>query len=174
MPRETTPLRGNLGERPTVIGFIKRFWSKVNRKGPNECWLWMGSCKENGYPQLGVGSITNGTRTMRMAHRLSWLIHFGEVPPKKYVLHHCDTPRCVNPNHLYLGGNAENARDAVNRNRIRHGVTHPHAKLNEKKVKRVRKMFAAGKNFSQIAAKMKVSPSTIQQVITGECWWRVK
>lgn len=173
MPRETVPLSGNLGERQGVVGFIVRFWSKVDRKEPNECWIWKGSFKENGYPQLGVGSITNGTRTMRMAHRLSWLIHFGEVPAGKFVLHHCDTPACVNPNHLYLGTNTDNMGDAARRDRIAHGVRHTYAKLNPEKVRRVRAMFKAGTNCNQIAEKMGVTSATIQQVIEGQTWRRV-
>lgn len=174
MPRETIPLRGNLGESNRVVGFIARFWSKVDRKVPNECWPWTGSFKENGYPQLGVGSLTNGTRTMRMAHRLSWLIHFGEVPKRKYILHHCDNPKCVNPNHLYLGGNSENMRDAAQRNRIAHGVRHAYAKLNPTKVRRIRKLFKSGKNCNQIASTIGVAYATIQQVIEGQTWRRVK
>lgn len=173
MPKETIPLKGNLGERSGVVGFISRFWSKVDKKAPNECWVWKGSFKENGYPQLGVGSITNGTRTMRMAHRLSWLIHFGEVPPKQFVLHHCDNPKCVNPNHLYLGNNADNMRDAANRNRICNGTRHSFAKLNPAKVRRIRKLFSKGKNCHQIAKSLGVASATIQQVIEGQTWRRV-
>lgn len=168
------PLRGNLGERPTVVGFIHRFWSKVDRLWPDECWNWKGSFKENGYPQMGVGSKTNGTRTMRMAHRLSWLIKNGELPPGKFVLHECDNKKCVNPNHLYLGTNLDNMRDAAKRNRISHGVRHTHAKLDPAKVRAIRKLFNSGINCNRIGKIFDVACATIRQVVTGQCWGRVK
>ena len=90
----------------------ERFWAKVNRLGPDDCWLWTGSRKGGkwGYGQLG-------SRDRRLApesaHRVSWEIHHGSIPDGMKVLHRCDNPPCVNPNHLFLGTLRDNTQDML-------------------------------------------------------------
>ncbi len=73
---------------------------------PNSgCWLWLGSVTQSGYGN----AWTNG-KNMR-AHRLSWMIHNGDIPKEMCVLHRCDTPACINPGHLFLGTQLENIKD---------------------------------------------------------------
>lgn len=85
---------------------LERFWAKVDTFG--ECWLWTAAKTEKGY-----GRIDN-----LRAHRLSAMIHFGMFDRRTLVLHHCDTPACVRPEHLYLGDAARNSRDMVERGRV--------------------------------------------------------
>lgn len=74
---------------------------------PNSgCWLWIASVNNDGYGFFGMGG-----RTMS-AHRASWILHRGAIPKGKYVLHKCDVRQCVNPDHLYLGTQFDNMRDA--------------------------------------------------------------
>jgi hypothetical protein len=75
------------------------------------CWLWEGVETRHGYGQIRH----NGPKIM--AHRASWLIHRGEIPPGLLVLHKCDTPACVNPDHLFLGTALDNGRDRVKKGR---------------------------------------------------------
>lgn len=78
------------------------------------CWIWTASTRPSGYGQMGVGYKTCH------AHRVSWKLHRGLIPKSLCVLHKCDTPACVNPEHLFLGTQKDNIQDAVKKGRL-HG-----------------------------------------------------
>lgn len=86
-----------------------RFWSRV-RKG-SACWEWVGARHTGGYGAISV----NGHQ--ERAHRVSWMIHHGEIPDGLWVLHRCDNPPCVNPAHLFVGSDADNLSDAIAKGR---------------------------------------------------------
>lgn len=87
----------------------ERFWKYV-KKTPT-CWIWIGKRHRQGYGELWV------KETMRLTHRLSWEIHYSKIPKGKHVLHKCDNPPCVNPDHLYLGDHYMNMKDMWDRGR---------------------------------------------------------
>lgn len=87
---------------------VHRFWSKVKQGPPDLCWEWQASRNNKGYGEIGRLSNELGRQ---YAHRISWCIHHGEIPPKAWVLHQCDNPACVNPHHLFLGNNSLNQKD---------------------------------------------------------------
>ena len=87
-----------------------RFWSKVDRSG--DCWEWMAYRLPKGYGTMRIANRRKG-----LAHRISWEIHFGPIPTGMHVLHKCDNPPCVNPDHLMLGTAADNIHDMVDKGR---------------------------------------------------------
>lgn len=89
---------------------IDRFFEKYTPVTESGCWLWDGATTK-GYGNLGINGKTH------LAHRLSWQIHFGEIPKGLLVCHKCDVPACVNPNHLFLGTVSDNAIDSVRKGR---------------------------------------------------------
>jgi HNH endonuclease len=101
-----------------------RFWAKVNRQ-PHGCWLWTGATAGH----MGYGTIGAGGGTKLVAHRLSWELHHRKpIPDGMLVCHHCDTPRCVRPDHLFLGTHDDNMLDAAVKGRkgFVGGATCPH------------------------------------------------
>jgi hypothetical protein len=98
-----------------LIGFIKRFLSKVDTSG--ECWVWRASLVRDGYGQFRIG------RTMYFAHRASYELFNGPILEGKIILHSCDNPRCIRPAHLSIGTYSDNINDAYRRGRMPpHGV----------------------------------------------------
>lgn len=93
----------------------KRFWGKVEKVPFTTCWLWTGST-DGRYGQFWVGPDRRGSRIK--AHRASWMMTHGFLSDDIYVLHKCDTPPCVRPDHLFLGGSKENMLDASAKGRL--------------------------------------------------------
>lgn len=94
-----------------------RFWKKVDKHGPihptlgTECWLWTGYQMPFGHGQLNVGD------KIVLTHRFSWELHHGPIPEGLSVLHHCDVPNCIRPDHLFLGTQKDNVQDAIQKGR---------------------------------------------------------
>lgn len=92
----------------------ERFWKKIDKSpSPGGCWLWVGPVNGGGYGAIGV----NGAPIL--AHRYSYQLCIGAIPNNLWVLHKCDTPRCCNPAHLFLGTAADNTADMMRKGRCR-------------------------------------------------------
>lgn len=145
---------------------VAKFWSRVRKlPGKRACWLWTGALlAHGGYGQLDV------TGTTRRAHIFSWEAHHGVVPAGLCVLHHCDNPPCVRPDHLYLGTQQDNARDAKKRKRMPHGEAHHAAKLTNVAVSALRTRYAEGASMRALAQDYEVTRSAVQQIVRGIRW----
>jgi hypothetical protein len=153
------------------------FWHFVNKT--EACWIWTGSTTPKGY-----GRIKLRGKTFR-AHRLSWMLHNGNIPNSMLVCHQCDNPLCVNPEHLFLGTPDDNMKDMVAKGRqakadthlsrtkpsaLRRGENHGRAKLSEHDVRTIRSLSAQGLPALQIAKRYGVSSSTIDRILKRETW----
>ena len=101
------------------IGTAERFWRKVEKGGVDDCWFWKASRHPKGYGRFRV--TIAGVNTMWRSHQVAWWLtngHWGGL----HVCHTCDNPPCCNPSHLFLGTNADNVRDRVEKNRTVYGA----------------------------------------------------
>lgn len=153
------------------IPFEVRFWKKVRKT--ESCWQWIGAKTGSGYGAIRTG--TKGTPQIG-AHVASWLINRGPIPDDLCVLHNCpdgDDPGCVNPAHLFLGTQADNARDKCNKGRWKGGAPSGErcgsARLSETQVKEI---FNIGNSVPhrELAKRYSVSHATIRNILHGITW----
>lgn len=135
----------------------------------DDCWIWQRSKDKDGY-----GYIKKDKKTHK-AHRISYEIHNGPVPEDKWVLHTCDNPSCVNPEHLWLGTAQENNDDMVAKGRQNHvgwaanGEKNPNSKLTQEDVDWIRANYKWGKG-PEFAEKFGVGAFMINRIVRGEAW----
>lgn len=145
---------------------IARFWSKVDRRGPDECWLWQASTQTSGYGQMNLGR-----GRVWLAHRFSFLVSRGNIPKGLFVCHTCDVRNCVNPGHLFLGTPADNAADMARKRRgkgcPRPGTSNPACKLSTDSVLSI---FFSTKTQRESAREHGVSQRLVQMIKSGKKW----
>jgi hypothetical protein len=129
------------------------------------CHLWTGHLDKDGY-----GQITVAKGVIRKPHRVRYEMTRGPIPNGLYVLHKCDTPACVNPDHLFLGTQKENIHDAAAKGRRAVGERHPGAKLRAIDVKRIRERLRAGHTQVAIAKDYGISQDTVSKIKLNRLW----
>jgi hypothetical protein len=157
--------------------FLDRFWSKVNKT--ENCWLWTGSKYKEGY-----GLIWDKPKIGR-AHRISYELAYGPIPEGLCIAHKCDTPSCVNPDHLFAATHAENMRDRDNKGRHAKGDRHgtkrqPHSihrgtmcrqhKLDEAQIIEIRQRADSGESMCSLSRRFNVSRRNIQFIAKRLSW----
>lgn len=148
----------------------QRFWAKVQRGSDDKCWTWTG-CKRAGYGVIGSNGRVQST------HRVSWILHYGEIPVGLFVCHTCDNPACVNPHHLFLGTHYDNMLDMKLKGRavyVRGQRVGGH-KLTEQQVLEIKALLNEG-HMSQrkIGRLYGVSGRTISYINAGKKWKHIK
>ena len=153
---------------------------------PTGCWLWDGGIDGNGY-----GAIRIGTHRRVSAHRLSYVLERGQIPDKLEVCHSCDVPRCIRPEHLFIGTRRDNCMDAARKGRlgiargehsgarlhperIARGERHGGAILTETEVISMRAMREGGATYRVIGSRFGVTTSAAYDVCSGRRWKHVK
>lgn len=158
--RSTSESKGHVRR----LGTMERFWAKADKRGPDECWEWVGRALKHGYGTFSVGGRAG---SMESASRFSYRVHNGEIPEGAMVRHRCDNPPCVNPSHLILGSHDDNMRDMAERERS--GTT----RLTAGDVIAIRKCLDAGESKKSLADRFGVVPGTIWFIATGKTWKHV-
>ena len=149
-----------------------RFWAKVNIAGEDECWLWIGAKGWHDWKSDYQIGLLYYYRRRLPAHRLAWQLAYGPIPPGICVLHSCDVPLCVNPNHLFLGTTADNTADRTKKGRTvgGRGEYNSHARVTAAEAKTIREMYAAGRSSRDLAALFGLRLISTQQIINGIHW----
>lgn len=155
-----------------------RFWRRVDKTpgyGPwGDCWIWFGSVNNKDYGRIYSGFPCN---RVILAHVASWLIHFGPVPQGHGVLHKCDYPPCVRPEHLFTGTQKDNADDMMKKNRQCWGQDRPFSKLTHKQVLEIRELYKSRKGewglITSLAGQYGMKPRTMNKVIRGKTYRQI-
>lgn len=174
---ETASARTELQFKPTEPDIV-RFWKYVQR-ADHGCWMWSGCKDGRGYGRLSM--LTDRGRKGAKAHRVSWIIHRGLIPSSHpHVLHSCDNPSCVRPDHLSCGTHRDNMDDMVRKGRakvrtkIRIGEQNGGGgKLKEHQVSEIKSQLAIGKGVVALAREFGVSHKLIGMIRDGRSWRHV-
>jgi hypothetical protein len=157
------------------LSLENRFWKNVDMRSPDECWLWTGQINHNGYGNCYIYKKNSRQSIFKLAHRVSYCIaHSLDLADIKdwYILHSCDTPLCVNPNHLRAGSQKDNINDMISRNRQNwlRCEQKACAKLTASDIPKIRELIAQGKYNTDIAKIFNVDDTVISRIRTGNAW----
>ena len=149
---------------------INRFWLKVDKT--DTCWNWTASLIHSGYGRFTINGITWS------AHRVSWIIHNGNIPKDNnycgtmFVLHKCDNPKCVNPDHLFIGTCADNHKDMVKKGRAPIGETVGTSRFTDTQIRVIRTYYPAITQM-KLAEIFGTQQSAISKIILRKTWKHV-
>ena len=145
----------------------ERFMARVTKTEAG-CWEYGGAKDKWGYTHVGI----KGKRTQ--AHRYSYEYHKGPIAPGLQVMHSCDNPACVNPDHLSLGTNSDNRQDAARKGRMLRGQRHKKAQLTDEQVRQIREEYVfvhrRKTNQPELAKKYGVSVGAINHIVNRRTW----
>jgi hypothetical protein len=151
----------------------ERFWPKVDRRNPEDCWEWKASTTNKGYGCIAPGGATGHPLG---AHRVAWTLTNGPIPAGLCVLHRCDNPPCCNPAHLFLGTILENNADMIAKGRhskppILRGEQATNAHLSAADVRQIRELYRMGGiSRSALGRRFGIVKSAIDSIIARKSW----
>lgn len=137
---------------------ISRFWANVDKT--DTCWIWKAAKNDNGY---GLFAIVKGWTIL--VHRISFFSTFPNEDQRNDVLHSCDTPACVRPEHLFLGNQTANMHDMISKHR---GGNGQRVCLSKQDVLMIALRARSGENQQLIASDYGINQSTVSRITRGE------
>jgi len=147
---------------------IDRFKDKYSIDEDTGCWDWTGYVNDNGYGKFYI----NGKP--QRAHRVSHELYNGEIPEGMCVCHKCDNRKCVNPEHLFIGTQSDNMKDASNKGRVVLPMLNGEDCGSSKLIKsQVMDIFKSPLSHGKLASKHSVSKATVWKIKTGQTWSHV-
>ena len=159
---------GHCKRRNKPLDDIKRYWSYIDIQGLFDCWEWAGHLHKKGYGWY----LLHGK--WLSAHRISWMLSYGEIPKGLSVLHKCDNRACCNPAHLFLGTQIDNMADMVTKGRSYlcslPGSNNGMAKLTEEQVIAIRILYQTEFTISELARLYKMGWTTISEIVKRKTW----
>lgn len=144
---------------------IDRFYQYVQVLG-NSCWEWTAHTDKWGYGTLW----NNDIQDMERAHRFSYRYFIGPIPEGMLLLHSCDNPWCVNPEHVFPGTDARNAQDMVQRGRSLTGERNHKAKLHWAEVLEIRRLFSLGVTKTMLGKLFRISDVQAGYIVRNKNW----
>jgi hypothetical protein len=145
---------------------LSAFDFHVHHEPNSGCWLWAGPSFD-GRGGYGCFTMRRAGILQQRAHRVSWALYRGEIPADAHVLHRCDTPACVNPDHLFLGNQTKNMADKIRKGRQDKGASHGMAKLSEEQAIAIRN---DSRKYKDIADEFNVSIMTVSDIKCARSW----
>tara|TARA_R110000822_G_scaffold310340_2_gene442670 strand:+ start:2171 stop:2659 length:489 start_codon:yes stop_codon:yes gene_type:complete len=147
-----------------------RFFSKVSLPNENGCMLWFGAKDSWGYGHLTIN------KTTKKAHRLAYEMTKGEILKGMFICHTCDTPSCVNPDHLFLGSPRDNVIDCIKKGRfpLNKGERVGNSKLNNRLVVEIRCLLNYGYSQREVSRMYGVTSQNINLIHHNKAWRHVK
>ena len=147
-----------------------------------DCWIWQRAKQKTGYGVICFGKV------IMAAHRVSYEVAHGPIPPGMFICHKCDNPSCVRPDHLFAGTPADNVHDMVKKGRtnnkhnmslrknhmVAYGVDNPSAKINPDIVREIRARVANGEVQRRIAESYGIDSCSVIDIIKGRTWRHVQ
>lgn len=144
-----------------------RLYDKTLMSDEESCWPWLGARNSRGYGSLRIGDAIHS------AHRVSYIVHKEPIPEGMHVIHACDQPSCVNPNHLSLGTHADNMDDRQKKGRTARGSNNGKSKLTESDVRAIKIMLAEGRLHTYIAERFPITRRAVGYIASGDTWAHV-
>lgn len=145
-----------------------RIYFEKNVIKKDGCWDWNGSLRD------GYGVLAKGKNSLIGSHRVSYILHNGEIPSQMLVLHSCDNRKCTNPDHLRLGTHSDNNQDMRNRKRAKYvsGENQGSSKLTYNDVVGIKEYLKNKKHgdFAQLSRRFNVSIITISRIYKDKTW----